>query len=247
MRLANEGHHVMLANAVKWDIPKQNNLVIILSKNSKVFGRIEMCTGEKLGIHLRNASGSIYKAFTINIFAKCLQYFDYRLFDSIGIDMTEAMVEKAKKNAEKLGYKNVEFHLGEIENTPLEENSTDIVVSNCVFNLAPDKSAAFRETFRILRPGGHLSISDIVTDGVLPEVLLKEAEMYAGCVAGALQEDQYLNIIRETGFGDVTVMKKRKTDLPEDITDKYGVTEELNRPGGTGIYSITVFAKKPQN
>ncbi|MCK4746668.1 MAG: arsenite methyltransferase [Bacteroidales bacterium] len=165
----------------------------------------------------------------------------------IGIDMTQAMVEKARINAEKLGYKNVEFHLGEIENTPLEENSTDIVVSNCVFNLAPDKSAAFRETFRILRPGGHLSISDIVTDGVLPEVLLKEAEMYAGCVAGALQEDQYLNIIRETGFGDVTVMKKRKTDLPEDITDKYGVTEELNRPGGTGIYSITVFAKKPQN
>lgn len=164
----------------------------------------------------------------------------------IGIDMTEAMVEKARINAEKLGYKNVEFHLGEIENTTLVENSTDIVVSNCVFNLAPDKSAAFRETFRILRPGGHLSISDIVTDGVLPGALLKEAEMYAGCVAGALREDQYLDIVRETGFQDIEIMKKRKIDLPEELTDKYGVTGELNKPGGTGIYSITVFAKKPQ-
>jgi arsenite methyltransferase len=165
----------------------------------------------------------------------------------IGIDMTGVMVEKAKVNAEKLGYKNVEFHLGEIENTPLNDNSADIVVSNCVFNLAPDKSAAFGETFRILRPGGHLSISDIVTDGVLPEPLLKEAEMYAGCVAGALKEDEYLEIVKETGFEIIEVMKKRKIDLPKEITEKYGVTEELNKQNGTGIYSITVFAKKPRN
>jgi ubiquinone/menaquinone biosynthesis C-methylase UbiE len=165
----------------------------------------------------------------------------------IGIDMTDVMVKKARENAAKLGYQNVEFHLGEIENTPLDENTADIVVSNCVFNLAPDKSAAFSETYRVLRPGGHFSISDIVTDGDLPEALLKEAEMYAGCVAGALEEDQYLSIVRETGFKDITVMKRRKINLPVKITDKYGVTEELNNPDGPGIYSITVFAKKPLN
>jgi SAM-dependent methyltransferase len=163
----------------------------------------------------------------------------------IGIDMTEAMVNRARENAHKLGISNVEFHLGEIESTPLQDGCTDIVVSNCVFNLAPDKSAAFRETFRILRPGGHLTISDIIIDGELPEPLLKEAEMYAGCVAGALMEDEYLNIVRATGFRDVTVMKKRRIHLPADLTDHYGVTEELNREGGPGIYSITVFAKKP--
>ena len=163
----------------------------------------------------------------------------------IGIDMTEEMLAKARENTKKLGFNNVEFLHGEIENTPLDENLADVVISNCVFNLAPDKSAAFRETFRILRPGGHLSISDIVTDGELPEALLKEAEMYAGCVAGALREEQYLEIVRLTGFGNITVMKKRKIELPEEITGKYGVTEEMNSPGGTGIYSITVFAKKP--
>jgi SAM-dependent methyltransferase len=165
----------------------------------------------------------------------------------IGIDMTEAMVNKARENAKKLDYENVEFRLGEIENTTLDENSVDVVVSNCVFNLAPDKPAAFQETFRILRPGGHLSVSDIITDGILPEALLKEAEMYAGCVAGALDKEQYLEIVRETGFRDVTVMEKRTIDLPAEITDRHDVTEELNKPDGTGIYSITVFAKKPHS
>ena len=163
----------------------------------------------------------------------------------IGIDMTEVMVRKAKANAEKLGYKNVEFYLGEIENTPLDDNSADIVVSNCVFNLAPDKSAAFRETFRILRPGGHLSISDIVTDGSLPKPLLKEAEVYAGCIAGALVENQYIDIVKITGFTDVAIMKKRKIDLPLSLTDKYGVSQDFTGENGIGIYSITVFAKKP--
>jgi arsenite methyltransferase len=162
-----------------------------------------------------------------------------------GIDMTEAMVEKARENASKLGYRNVGFRLGEIENTGLEDGGTDVVISNCVFNLSPDKEAAFLETFRILRPGGHLSISDIVTDGMLPSALLKEAEMYAGCVAGALTEDRYLQIVRDTGFTDITVMKRRKIELPAEITDRYRVTEELNRPDGHGIYSISVFAKKP--
>ncbi len=165
----------------------------------------------------------------------------------IGVDMTEVMVNKAKANAEKLGCKNVEFYLGEIENTPLEENSADVVVSNCVYNLAPDKSAAFQETFRILRPGGHLSISDIVTDGSLPETLLKEAEIYAGCIAGALVEDDYMSIVKQTGFSDVTIMKKRKIELPASLTDKYGVTDKFTGEEGIGIYSITVFAKKPND
>ena len=163
----------------------------------------------------------------------------------IGVDMTPAMIDKARKNAEKLGYDNVEFRLGEIENSGLDPDSADIVVSNCVFNLAPDKDAAFRETFRILRPGGHFSISDMVTDGDLPEGFRKEAEMYAGCVAGALKEEDYLGIIKACGFTDIKVMKKRKTSIPSEILDKYGVREELEAPGGTGIYSITVFAKKP--
>ena len=163
----------------------------------------------------------------------------------IGIDMTDAMIEKARRNAKKLGYKNVEFRLGEIENTGLSENTADVVVSNCVFNLSPDKSAAFRETFRILKPGGHFSISDIVTDGELPEGFKKEAELYAGCVAGALKEKEYLDIVEETGYTDIKVMKKRRTSIPPEILEKYGVTEEFNSPDGTGIYSITVFAKKP--
>lgn len=162
-----------------------------------------------------------------------------------GIDMTPEMIERARHNAEKLGYSNVEFRLGEIENTTLGDDSTDIVVSNCVFNLAPDKAAAFRETFRILRPGGHLSISDIVTDGELPADLRKEAEMYAGCISGALKESEYLDIIRDMGFTNITIMNKRIIDLPQEVTDKYGVTAELNSDTGTGIYSITVYAKKP--
>jgi SAM-dependent methyltransferase len=163
----------------------------------------------------------------------------------IGIDMTEEMIKKARQNARQLGYLNIEFHHAEIEDTRLEADSADVVVSNCVFNLAPDKSAAFRETYRILRPGGHFSISDIVTDGELPEALRKEAEMYVGCIAGALTESAYLDIVRETGFQDIRIMARRPTPIPEHITDKFGVTEIMNGPEGTGIYSITVFAKKP--
>jgi SAM-dependent methyltransferase len=163
----------------------------------------------------------------------------------IGIDMTGAMVDKARENALKLGFSNVEFRLGEIENTRLEGNSADVVISNCVFNLAPDKLAAFRETFRILRPGGHFSISDIVIDGDLPAGLLMEAEMYAGCVAGALREQEYLEIVRGTGFHNTTIMKRRRIRLPGSLTDAYGVTGEFNREGGAGIHSITVFARKP--
>lgn len=163
----------------------------------------------------------------------------------IGIDMTEAMVHKARHNAATLGYENVEFRLGEIENTFLGDNFTDVVISNCVFNLSPDKAAAFSETFRILKPGGRLCISDIVIEGILPPPFLKEAEVYAGCVAGALQEDQYLAIVRETGFRDIHIVKKRRIDLPAELTIKYNIPEESGRNGRPGIFSITVIARKP--
>src|SRR5690606_33346771 len=118
----------------------------------------------------------------------------------IGIDMTEVMIEKAKANAKKLGFTNVHFRLGDIEDMPLASNRADVVVSNCVMNLVPDKEKAFRETFRILKPGGHFSISDVVLEGELPQELSKEAEMYAGCVSGALQKSEYLEIIEKAGF-----------------------------------------------
>jgi SAM-dependent methyltransferase len=163
----------------------------------------------------------------------------------IGLDMVEPMINKAKENTEKLGYQNVEFILGEIEQIPLPSDSTDVVVSNCVFNLVPDKSRAFSETYRILRPGGHFSISDVVSDGHIPERLLREAELYAGCISGALEETEYLNVICSSGFVNIQIMKKSKIEVSADILEKYDGTAEFSKRG-TGIYSITVFAKKPR-
>ena len=162
----------------------------------------------------------------------------------IGIDMSEPMVHKARKNADKLGLENIEFLLGELEEIPLEDNSADVVISNCVLNLVPDKLAAFRETYRILKSGGHFSISDIVLEGELPEALIQDAEMYAGCVSGALQESDYLENIRMAGFSDTKVLLKRKLELPDELLDQYAIREFMQKPGGPGIYSITVFAKK---
>jgi SAM-dependent methyltransferase len=164
----------------------------------------------------------------------------------IGVDMAEPMIEKATENADKLGYGNVRFLLGEIEKIPLPSNTADVVVSNCVFNLVPDKSAAFRETYRILRPGGHFSISDVVTDGQLPDIIKRDAELYAGCISGAMEEKEYLDIIRSTGFTDIQIMKKSKIDFPASIFEKYDVAGEFLK-NGAGIYSITVFAKRPHD
>jgi ubiquinone/menaquinone biosynthesis C-methylase UbiE len=132
---------------------------------------------------------------------------------AIGIDMTEEMVEKARSTAIKFGYENVEFRLGEIENLPLEENSVDVVISNCVINLSPDKERVFREAHRVLRPGGRIMISDIVTEGVLPEEVKKSFEAWAGCVAGALEKSQYLNTIRKAGFTNVNIVSESTYDL----------------------------------
>lgn len=164
----------------------------------------------------------------------------------IGIDMTPAMIEKANRNKEKLGYKNIEFHLAEIESTPLEDNSVDVVVSNCVLNLSPEKEKAFNEINRILRPGAHFCVSDIVLKGKLPAVLKRSAEMYAGCVSGALQQEEYLGIIKKTGFEKVEIKKSKKINLPEQILKEYLNEKELAdfKRDEIGIFSITVVGYK---
>jgi arsenite methyltransferase len=165
----------------------------------------------------------------------------------IGVDFTEKMIEKAKVNAEGLGYKNVEFRHGDIENMPLAGNIADVVVSNCVLNLVPNKEQAFRETFRILKAGGHFSVSDIVLVGELPEGLQRNAEMYAGCVSGAIQKEDYLKIIEKSGFKNISIQKEKRITLPDEILNEYLSSDAVERfkSGNTGIFSVTVYAEKP--
>ncbi len=165
----------------------------------------------------------------------------------IGIDFTPNMIEKARDNAERLGYNNVEFRYGDIDDMPVSNDLADVVVSNCVLNLVPNKKKVINEIFRVLKPGGHFSISDIVIVGDLPEALRSDAEMYAGCVSGAIQKDEYLEEIREAGFSDVQIQKEKTILLPDDILTKYLSKEEIEsfRNRSTGIFSITVFAQKP--
>lgn len=167
----------------------------------------------------------------------------------IGVDMTEAMIAKAKSNAEKLGFTNVEFRLGDIEDLPMAANKADVVVSNCVLNLVPDKNKAFKEIFRVLKPKGHFSISDIVLKGELPAGLRTAAEMYAGCVAGALQKEDYLNIISDTGFQNITLQKEKPILIPEEILLKYISSSQIEayKASESGIYSVTVYAEKPES
>lgn len=166
----------------------------------------------------------------------------------IGIDFTDKMIEKARTNAKKLNFSNVEFRQGDIENMPLAGNSADVVVSNCVLNLVPNKKIAFEETFRVLKKGGHFSVSDIVLVGDLPEGFQKSAEMYAGCVSGAIQKMEYLSIIKEAGFNNITIQKEKRITLADEILKEYlssTAIEEFNT-GSTGIFSITVYAEKPE-
>lgn len=165
----------------------------------------------------------------------------------IGIDMTEAMIEKAKGNAGKRNYNNVDFLLGDIENIPLDENIADVVVSNCVLNLVPDKQKAFSEIFRILKPGAHLSVSDVVLEGELPENIKQANEMYAGCVSGAIQKDEYLNIMSDSGLTNIIIQQEKVITVPDEIMLNYLSEQELNdyKNSGKGIFSITVYAEKP--
>jgi len=164
----------------------------------------------------------------------------------IGIDMTPEMIERANLNKAKHGYKNVEFKLGDIENLPLGDEMSNVVVSNCVLNLVPDKEKAFSEIFRILKPGAHFCISDIVLNGEIPQEIQKSAEMYAGCVSGALQENEYLDIIKKAGFNRIEIKKSREIVLPKELLRSYLDDKQLEkyRQSGLGIYSITVVATK---
>lgn len=165
----------------------------------------------------------------------------------IGVDMTPEMVEKARANNRKLGFQNVSFVLGEIEALPVPDNTADIVVSNCVLNLVPDKQKAFQEIYRTLKHGGHFNVSDIVLNGDLPEKLRAEAELYVGCVAGAIQREQYLGFIRQAGFKNIKIQKEREVKIPEEVLLKFLTEQELKtlEKPGIGIYSVTVWGEKP--
>ena len=165
----------------------------------------------------------------------------------IGVDFTPAMIEKARKNAANLGYTNVEFIEGDIEELPVANDTVDVVVSNCVLNLVPDKEKAFAEMFRVIKPGGHFSVSDVVLKGELPAALKSAAEMYAGCVSGAIQKDKYLNHIFMAGFQKLSIQKEKEIVLPDDILSDYLTPSEIAtyRNSGNGIYSVTVSAEKP--
>ncbi|MBL1279973.1 MAG: arsenite methyltransferase [Fluviicola sp.] len=166
----------------------------------------------------------------------------------LGLDFTDVMINKARENADKLGFNNVEFRQGDIEQMPIGGESIDVVVSNCVLNLVPNKTKAFSETFRVLKAGGHFSVSDVVLKGELPAGLKNDAEMYAGCVSGAIQKEDYMNIIHETGFEEVVIQKEKPIVLPDEILKNYLSEEEINgyKQGEFGIFSITVFGKKPE-
>jgi ubiquinone/menaquinone biosynthesis C-methylase UbiE len=164
----------------------------------------------------------------------------------IGIDMTEEMLEKANRNNRKLGYKNVEFKLGDIESMPIENQFVDVVVSNCVLNLVPDKEKAFAEIYRILKSGAHFCVSDIVIKGKMTPELQKSAEMYTGCVSGAIEEEEYLQIIKSARFTNVEIKKSKKIELPEEVLKLYLSEEGMKEyyENLKGIVSITVVGYK---
>lgn len=166
----------------------------------------------------------------------------------IGIDFTEAMIQKARENADRLGFNNVEFRQGDIENMPLSANMADVIISNCVLNLVPDKSNVLADIFRVLKPGGHFSISDVVLVGDLPAGLQESAEMYSGCIAGAMQKNDYLQLIETNGFVNMLVQKEKAITIPSDILGLHLSESEIQafRAGNTGIFSITVYAEKPE-
>ena len=164
----------------------------------------------------------------------------------IGVDFTEAMIAKARANAEKLGYNNVEFRQGNIESMPVTSNKADVIVSNCVLNLVPNKHKVFSEIYRVLKPGGHFSISDIVLEGELPAKWKEIAEMYAGCVSGAIQKNEYMGIIEEAGFKNITLQKDKTIIIPDEILSEYLSAAEIAeyKKSETRITSITVYAEK---
>ncbi len=165
----------------------------------------------------------------------------------LGIDFTEAMIAKARTNAQKLNFNNVEFRLGDIDDMPVTSNYADVIVSNCVLNLVPNKYKVISEIFRVLKPGAHFSISDIVLEGALPGKWKEVAEFYAGCVSGAIQKQVYLEMIIEAGFENIVLQKEKEIIIPDAILKNYLSDEEIAtyKKSNTKITSITVYAEKP--
>ncbi len=164
----------------------------------------------------------------------------------IGVDFTPEMIEKANSNKDKLGYNNIDFLLGDIENLPLLDNSVNVVISNCVVNLVPDKLAAFREIHRVLKPKGHFCISDIVLTGEITVKMKSVIELYAGCISGAMVKSDYLHAIKSAGFNDVEIKTEKTLQLSDDYLIQYLTKSELSdyRNSGSQVLSITVVGKK---
>ncbi len=165
----------------------------------------------------------------------------------IGIDFTADMITKARMNNDKAGFNNVEFRFGDIEKLPVNENQADVIISNCVLNLVPDKKKAFCEIYRVLKPGGHFSVSDLVVTGELPEKIKNAAAVYVGCIGGAVKKEEYLNLIKQSGFENVTVQKEKEFTLSDDVLSQYLSKEEIMelKWSGTKLLSINVYAEKP--
>lgn len=166
----------------------------------------------------------------------------------IGVDMVPEMVDKARANAARLGASNVTFHLGEIESLPLDDATVDVVISNCVLNLVPDKGRAFAEMFRVLRPGGRFSVSDIVIEGELPAAVREAAILYVGCVAGALAEGSYLASIATAGFEEIAVLRRRRLELPDELLAGALTPNAIAefRASGAGVWSLSLTGRRPR-
>ncbi|MBM3143843.1 MAG: arsenite methyltransferase [Chloroflexi bacterium] len=167
----------------------------------------------------------------------------------IGVDMTPAMIERARANKSKVSAENVEFRLGEIEHLPVADGTVDVIISNCVINLSPDKPQVFREAFRVLRPGGRLAVSDIVTDGDLPDVIKNSLSAWAGCIAGALDVKDYIAAIQQAGFTEVDVTASYwKQEMIEAAVEQFGLDDkeafkDINPQ--KSIFSAKITACKP--
>jgi len=166
----------------------------------------------------------------------------------IGVDFSEPMIAKARENAAKLGYANVEFRQGDIEEMPIGGNSADVVISNCVLNLLPSKDKIFHEIFRVLKPGGHFCISDVVTIGNMPDGLRQAVEMYVGCIAGAIPKSEYMDKILEAGIVGLDVVKETAIELPDEILSEHLNADEIAqfKNGGSTVFSVTVVGSKSE-
>lgn len=163
-----------------------------------------------------------------------------------GIDFTNDMIKRANENLKKLNYDNVFFLYGDIENLPLNDNFADVVISNCVLNLVPDKKKAFSEIYRILKAKGHFSISDVVSTKNIPDILKKIAELYTGCISGTITLEEYVEIIEKAGFKNIKIQSKKKIYIPDDIFLKFITKEELDKFNSSGMefFSVNLYAEK---